>query len=253
MLPGGDPADPTLVIPSALQMGWAESPPFFCTASETARDVAQALIDDGVPLPRHPLEHKTLHPRDWTDDTVDELAPRFLHLLEVYVDDFIQVVQTDDPKVLRGLSRKLMTAVHSVFPPPAVTGHNGEDPISQKKLDEGEGLWHTRKEVLGWIFDGVTRCIELKPSRAAKLKAEIRAIHRARTVERKPFEKLIGKLRHASLAIPAAKGLFSPMQAALNGGAHWIRITSEIRESLRHWRSLIDEVAAAPTHTAELI
>ena len=37
--------DIELVVPDALQMGWCESPPFFCTASETARDVIQDLID----------------------------------------------------------------------------------------------------------------------------------------------------------------------------------------------------------------
>ena len=30
-----------LVVPTSLQMGWIESPPYFCAASETARDVAQ--------------------------------------------------------------------------------------------------------------------------------------------------------------------------------------------------------------------
>ncbi len=30
-----------LVVPTSLQMGWVESPPFFGAASETARDVAQ--------------------------------------------------------------------------------------------------------------------------------------------------------------------------------------------------------------------
>jgi hypothetical protein len=28
-----------LIIPDALQMGWRESPPFFCAATETARDI----------------------------------------------------------------------------------------------------------------------------------------------------------------------------------------------------------------------
>ena len=33
--------EPTrLVVPTSLQMGWVESPPYFCAASETARDVA---------------------------------------------------------------------------------------------------------------------------------------------------------------------------------------------------------------------
>jgi hypothetical protein len=39
VLPGGKPGDSVqLVIPDALQMGWSESPPFFCVATKTARD-----------------------------------------------------------------------------------------------------------------------------------------------------------------------------------------------------------------------
>ena len=49
--------------------------------------------------------------------TVVAVIDEFLHLLEVFVDDFIQIAQTDDVAALRGLSRKLMTAVHSIFPP----------------------------------------------------------------------------------------------------------------------------------------
>ena len=42
-IPGEDPEDIQIVIPSALQMGWTSSPPFFCAATETARDIAQHL------------------------------------------------------------------------------------------------------------------------------------------------------------------------------------------------------------------
>jgi hypothetical protein len=46
VLPGGKLGDPVqLVIPDALQMGWSESPPFFCAATETARDFIQADMD----------------------------------------------------------------------------------------------------------------------------------------------------------------------------------------------------------------
>ncbi len=36
--PEGKPV--MLVVPTSLQMGWVESPPYFCAASETARDIA---------------------------------------------------------------------------------------------------------------------------------------------------------------------------------------------------------------------
>ena len=37
-----------LVVPTSLQMGWIESPPYFCTVSETGRDVAEQYIDTPV-------------------------------------------------------------------------------------------------------------------------------------------------------------------------------------------------------------
>ena len=73
----------------------------------------------------------------------------FLHLLKVYVDNFIQMAQTSDRDALRHLSRALLHGVHSVFPPPEVAGHPVQDPMLLKKLIEGEGLWDVRKEILG--------------------------------------------------------------------------------------------------------
>jgi hypothetical protein len=40
VLPQEEGAPVKLAVPSSLQMGWVESPPNFCAASETARDVA---------------------------------------------------------------------------------------------------------------------------------------------------------------------------------------------------------------------
>ncbi len=37
-------------------MGWTESPPLFCTATEMARDIAQEKLDSLEPLKVHPLE-----------------------------------------------------------------------------------------------------------------------------------------------------------------------------------------------------
>ena len=44
----------TLVVPTSLQMGWVESPPYFCAATETARDIASDYCDTPVgSLPHH--------------------------------------------------------------------------------------------------------------------------------------------------------------------------------------------------------
>ena len=43
-----------LVVPTSLQMGWIESPPYFCAASETGRDVAQDYVETEIgTLPTH--------------------------------------------------------------------------------------------------------------------------------------------------------------------------------------------------------
>jgi hypothetical protein len=72
VLPGVGPHDPIqLVIPDALQMGWSESPPFFCAATKIARDIIATKC---------------------TTTECDQ--HRFLSLIEVYIDDFIGVIQS---------------------------------------------------------------------------------------------------------------------------------------------------------------
>ena len=44
----GTPTDPVcLAIPHALQMGWNESPGYFCATTETGRNVIQLLLEAG--------------------------------------------------------------------------------------------------------------------------------------------------------------------------------------------------------------
>ena len=45
---------PELVVPDALQMGWSESPAFFCAATEKSRDIAESSYKSGRPMPPHP-------------------------------------------------------------------------------------------------------------------------------------------------------------------------------------------------------
>jgi hypothetical protein len=52
-----------IVVPSALQMGWMESPQYFCTATKTGRDFIQWLVDQKKKCPSHPLE-KCMLPQD---------------------------------------------------------------------------------------------------------------------------------------------------------------------------------------------
>jgi hypothetical protein len=257
VLPAAHPDEPLqLVVPSCLQMGWCDSPAFFCAASETARDITQDLANTPVgSLPHHPLEDWLLHPAEWPDSNIEEYANKFLHVLEVYVDDFIQLAQTTDPAQLEHLARAILHGIHSVFPPPSVTGHAGEDPVALKKLKQGDGLWTTRKELLGWIFDGAKRCIELPPDKIEKLTAELHSMHRKKRVPRKEFEQIRGRLRHACIGIPAGKGLMGPIDGALRGDHKWINIRGNpaLKEALGDFQTLIRILGQRPTSCKELV
>ena len=81
-----------LVVPTSLQMGWIESPPFFCAASGTGRDVAEQYVETPIgSRPRHKFEQHT------KGDTAYNALPEcsdgtgLSYMVEVYVDDFISL------------------------------------------------------------------------------------------------------------------------------------------------------------------
>ena len=143
-----------------------------------------------------------------------------------------------------------------MFPPPDVTGHNGADPVSVKKLLKGEGVWQVRKEILGWMFDGGTRCIELTENRQNALLDELKKVVRIKSgVPFKRMEKLVGKLRHAAIGVPAGKGLFGPinwLMAMKPAKVFWDRCP-EAAGALLDWRQLLRECVREPTNTKELV
>ena len=263
-----NPDDIQIVIPSALQMGWTSSPPIFCAATETARDVAEALRTHPS-LPPHPLEHKTInktalfaaqqHPSAWPTSQLPSKLQDLNYLLEVFVDDFIGLVQATDEPTLLHHTRALFHGIHSIFPPTSVTHHDGEDPISQKKLDQGEGIWETRKEILGWIFDGIKRTIELPQQKVTKLRATITKILRHKSTTNGELMSLLGKLQHATLGIPAGRGLLAPLYKLIESNKKAAKRTipipteSSAYKLLYDYRALINIIGTRPTHCAELV
>ena len=105
------------------------------------------------------------------------------------------MAQTSDPEQLLHFSISLLHGIHSVFPLPQVSGNNGHGPISKKKLEPGEGQWAVRKEVLCWMFDGTTLCIELAWDKISAIDAELHKImHMKIGVPFKRIENFIGKI-----------------------------------------------------------
>ena len=82
-----------------------------------------------------------------------------------------------------------------MFPPPQVSGHNEQYPISKIKLDSGEGQWAVRKEVIGWMVDGKTQYIKLTRDKQGEIDAELHKILRmTKGVSFKIIEKFIVKI-----------------------------------------------------------
>ena len=245
-----------LVVPSALQMGWAESPAFFCAATETARDIAEDLANEPMgSLPRHALEDHMLPPNKWPEAGLATTCQSYLKVMEVYVDDFCTMVQTSDVNVLRQVSRSLLHAIHSVFPPMDVSGHNGGDPVSLKKLEEGEGEWDVRKEILGWVFDGARRCIELPVKKLDAIISELKMILRLPAIPYKRFERLVGKLRHAAIGLPAGRGLCAPFNRTVSAQPKMVALGRKgaVHGAFLDWKFLLLDMKRRPTHVNELV
>ena len=106
--------DTKIVVPNNLQMGWCESPPFFCAASETGRDVIPSLLQTN--LKKHPFENKML-PKHFSTDLTSCAT-----LIEVYVDDYIGAIDNITREHILRISRAMLHGIHSMFPPQASQG-----------------------------------------------------------------------------------------------------------------------------------
>ena len=103
-------------------------------------------------------------------------------LVEVYVDDFIGMTNDTRYQHLRQILRAMLHVIHTIFPPPKITGHNGFDPIAKAKLRKGEGIWDEIKEVFGWILDGDKGTIKLPLKKCKDICSLIRKILKKKRV-----------------------------------------------------------------------
>ena len=127
--PPGEPIQ--LVVPSSLQMGWVESPPYFCAASETARDVAGNYLETKIgSLPEHKFEGYAMDGKavQALPESVEHNALRYF--LDVYVNDFIPMAIAASQEQVRHVARGVMHGIHDVFPE---DDDDSNDPISEKK------------------------------------------------------------------------------------------------------------------------
>jgi hypothetical protein len=123
-------------------MGWVESPPYFCAATETARDIITEYVEKPVGmLPAHKFKRYTTGDVEYMRlPETDKDKRGFMYMVEVYVDDFMSLIIPVLQDQLRHVATAVMTGIHDVFP----TDHDdGNDPISEKMLSQEEGRYST--------------------------------------------------------------------------------------------------------------
>ncbi len=110
--PPGSPV--RLVVPSALQMGWAESPAYFCAATETGRDIIDTSVATKQELPPHVFE-AYMHPAKPPKRSKKEDS---MYSISVYVDDFIgAAVENSSGTLLGRITKAALHGIHAISPP----------------------------------------------------------------------------------------------------------------------------------------
>ena len=247
-----------LVVPTSLQMGWIESPPYFCTASETGRDVAEDYAETPIgSLPEHKFESYTAGGSDYNElPAVSDGDLRYL--VEVYVDDFINLAIATSQEQLNHMARAVLQGIHDVFP---ASDDDELDPIALKKLLKEEGRWLLEKEILGFIFDGDNKTIWLADSKRQALLAVLKEwLRQSRGSKPKAipfdeFQSILSKIRHAFTAIPAGKGLLSHCNDVMRSEPTFIRLHSnkELYDAIVSIRTFLHDSIAQPTKCKQLV
>ena len=249
----------SLVVPTSLQMGWIESPPYFCAASETARDVASQYAE----LPRdkwtnHPLLHHTTTHDDYAALPVERSLtdPPFQYLLEVYMDDFIEIAIPTCQRDLDHLASATMMGIHDVFP---AAPRPTDDPISSRKLGKGDAAWANVKDILGMTFDGTDKTIWLSEAKRdallATLKTWIRKASKHIGIAFDEFRTTLSKLQHAFLTVPAGKGLLSAFYVVLRLQPQLVYLhkNTDLRHAVSDCRTFLRETVSSPTKCRNLV
>ena len=243
--------DTRIIVPNSLQMGWTESPPFFCAASETARDIIAGLIN--TKLPPHKFEKRMIPAAPFENQELADIN-NTITMVEVFVDDFIGCTDNMSIQHLLKITRAMLHGIHSIFPPESITGHTGGDPISERKLDKLEGLWSHTKEILGWLINGANYTIRLPPEKVEKILRTLRLLKKSKRMSILTFQKIAGTLLHAAMGIPGGRGLFTQIWTALaNAKKGWITITKDLKGIFSDFMWLFKEITNSPINVAQLV
>ena len=164
--------EPLVALPLVLPMGWKNSPPIFSTATETIADItnqrlsnplyhphlhhldemaADVILPDRPASPTSPVDTGIAVPVPSTRDPCLPTTGSPLQYVDIFVDDFVSLAQAP---YLRRVRRSLLHAIDDVIRPvSSIDSPFRREPVSLKKLRQGDCSWDTIKLVLGWVID----------------------------------------------------------------------------------------------------
>ncbi|CAB9521004.1 hypothetical protein SEMRO_1153_G247080.1 [Seminavis robusta] len=277
LFPARPGEEPMIAFPLVLPMGWKESPPNFSAATETVADIANDHIADNQHRPPHhrlevvsespppddekpttsPNENSPALPQPTCQPYPSGHRTKPTHYWDVYVDDFIGLTQGNKWQ-RRRTKRILLHALDTVFRglDPNDTPHR-QEPASVKKLRKGDACWTTRKVILGWILDALSKTIELPQHRKDRLIEILESIQPTqRRIAVKQWHKVLGELRSMVIAIPGARGLFCTLQEAFRHqeeSSHRLRLTKQVHDFLADFKWLAHSINERPTRLGEVV
>lgn len=258
VLPNLDPAAPIeLVVPTSLQMGWIESPPYFCAASETAWDVASQYAETPLgTLAAHKFLSLTQTNTDFINLPATKNTPHMKYVMEVYMDDYITAAIATEQQHLDHLANATMYGIHDVFPPDIA---DDTDPISKQKLEK-DGSWALVKDILGLTFNGDDKTVWLEDDKRQALLTLLHSWIRASRdathgIPFDEFRSVIYKIRHAFLTIPVGKGLLSPFYRILAKQPKFVFLhrNKQVMKALQECRLFLKHSITAPTQCSNLV
>ena len=248
-----------LVVPVSLQMGWVESPPYFCAASETARDIATQYVEAPMgTLTDNKFVQYAMQDADTIDITEKSEDP-FRYFIDVYVDDFIALMIPTSKDQLRHVANAVMHGIHDVFP---ADDNDEEDPMSLKKLRKREGTWDPVKDILGFEFNGNIGRKDMileEPKREILLTVLKKWIKSGDDgtggIPFVEYKSVLQKLRHAFTALPTGRGLLSPLNKLLRMEPQFVFFhrNKTLLQAIRDIRTILRESTKSPTPCRQLV
>jgi len=218
------------------------------------------MIENSKHLPVHKLEQYCI-PKDLTLPLRSpEEVKSLLQLLDVYMDDFLGLMQAPSLQQLGNFMRAVLHGIHKVFPPLGPMDDQDDKPISIKKLKQGDGRWATSKEILGWFFDGMACCMSLPEEKVSEIMVNLKNLTKQKLVKVGDLEKLMGKLMHATIGIPNGHGLLSPIIAMVatkqrlrNYKNKTTKLNQATCQALQDWLTLLPHALKHPTLCTDLL